>query len=165
MNRLGLPPLVGAIDKGEITWRRIEGVDHEVLGYLLACHLIIEHYITEALKSTTWPGEDLNWHAGRLSFSQKVSILSSVKDNKFRDLVPCIRRLNALRNKFSHDISFRLTDAHLAPFVRFLTEISQVPDEIPHGVTKILEIFTGVACAYFAGYISSLANLYKLSRQ
>jgi hypothetical protein len=61
MKRPALPPLVGGIKNGEITWEKIESVDHETLGYLLSCHLIIEHYVTEVLKSANWRGDELQW--------------------------------------------------------------------------------------------------------
>ena len=155
------PPLLGAVKNGEITWRRIEHVDHEVLGYLLACHLIVEHYVTESLKSATWPVRDLQWDAGRLTFSQKISILPAIKDNKFADLIPCVKHLNRLRNKFCHNIEFRLADSDLAPFIQLLTKISQSPKDIPQSAVEILEVFTTLACAYFGGQIYARADIFK----
>jgi hypothetical protein len=165
MKRQGLPPLVGAIKNGEITWKRIETVDHETLGYMLACHLIVEHYLTEALKSATWPVDDLQWDAARLTFSQKISILPSIKGGKFQGLIPCVKHLNSLRNKFSHNIEFRLDDSDLAPFVQLLTEISRGPQEVPKAPIEVLEIFTTVVCAYFGGMISTQADIFKRSRK
>jgi hypothetical protein len=92
-------------------------------------------------------------------------MLPRVDSDKFHDLVPCIKHLNSLRNKFSHNISFRLSDTDLSPFVRFLTEISSAPEKLPDGVTEILDVFTAVACAYFAGFITARAKTFKASRE
>jgi hypothetical protein len=159
------PPLVGAIKDGDITWKRIETIDHETLGYLLVCHLIVEHYVTEVLKSATWPREDLQLDAGRLTFSQKMCLLPRIKDDRFGGLIPCIKHLNTLRNKFSHHIEFRLSDTDMEPFLELLTKISRTPMEIPKGAVQILEVFTAVACAYFGGFISARADLVKHSRE
>jgi hypothetical protein len=49
MEDVGLPPLVAEIADGSVTWQRLEGLDYELLGYFLSCHLIIEHYLDEDL--------------------------------------------------------------------------------------------------------------------
>jgi hypothetical protein len=33
MDKSGLPPLVGEIANGSVTWQRLEGLDYEFLGY------------------------------------------------------------------------------------------------------------------------------------
>jgi len=168
MRRSGLPPVVGTIENGEITWQRIENIDYETLGFVLACHLIIEHYVTETLKSESWPSEELRWEHARLTFSQKVSLLPendrSRSSDKFADLIPCIKHLNSLRNKFSHNIDFHLSTKDMLPFSQLLTKISAAPDEIPSEPVELLSIFTTIACAYFGGFISRRATTRKPSR-
>ena len=46
-----LPPLVANIRDGNVTWQRLENLNYELLGYFLSCHLIIEHYLDEYLKT------------------------------------------------------------------------------------------------------------------
>ncbi len=65
----GLPPLVGQISKGSVTWQRLDSINYEELGYFLSCHLIIEHYIDEYLKVQY---ENLSWEDCKLTFSQKL---------------------------------------------------------------------------------------------
>ena len=164
MKRSGLPPLLKTIKDGNITWERLEGVDHDTLGYLLSCHLIIEHYLTEALKSRSWPLDELQWDAARLSFSQKVRIVPPSMLGQISSLIPCLKHLNSLRNKFSHDIAFRLSGDDLAPLSGFLKDLIRSPEEVPSGAIEILEMFTAVACSGFAGYIARGAHEFKPSR-
>ena len=59
---------------GKVAWKRIEGVDFEFLGYFLSCHLIIEYYLEQYLR-TKYP--ELGWEGSRLTFAQKISLLST----------------------------------------------------------------------------------------
>lgn len=162
MKRRALPPLVGEIKDGEVTWQRIEDVDYETLGYLLSCHLIIEHYVSEELKSVSTPlGEGLQWHSTKLSFNQKISLLPDMTAHEPYNFIPCIKHLNSLRNKFGHDISFKLSDSDLAPFIQFLAKIYKAPKYSPKGTIAILEGFTSVTCAWFASSISHRARSLK----
>jgi hypothetical protein len=159
------PPLIEDIKNGEITWKQIEEVDYEIMGRFLCCHLIVEHYLTEALKSWTWPGRELNWDDARLTFNQKSTILAPLGVERIdRHLIPCIKHLNALRNKFGHDITFRLTDGDLEPFVAFLRDSIRDSKDIPTGPEEIIQTFTDIVCACFAGWIASGAYRYKPTR-
>ena len=53
MEKLGLPPKVGEIANGSVTWEGLEDFDYELSGYFLSCHLVIEHYMQEYLKIVT----------------------------------------------------------------------------------------------------------------
>lgn len=98
MDKKGLPPLVQEITNGTVTWQRLEGLDYEMLGYFLSCHLIIEHYLDEYLK-TCYP--ELDWDAARQTFSQKVALLSNIGLPQQYDCIPAIKHMNSIRNKIS----------------------------------------------------------------
>jgi hypothetical protein len=154
MLRSKFPPILHSIKDGEVTWGVLQAIDYGTLGYLLSCHLIIEHYLSEALKRTGLPIEQLNWDSARLSFNQKVNLLPASDEYRTR-MIPCLKHLNKLRNNFSHDVGFRLTQADLTPFVAYLEWAYSTVEPLPTDTIPVLELFTLNTCAYFAGYIVS----------
>ena len=152
VKRSGLPPLVSKYDKNGVVWKRLKKVDHDLLGYLLACHLVIEHYMDHFLLLNT--SRKLSWKAARLSFSQKVRLLSN--DSRFEhpyDFIPAIADLNKLRNRFVHDIDIKLQVEDLKPISASITRMSENKDEILDDPHDILERFTFSVCAWFGGFI------------
>jgi len=96
MTQHGLPPLVGGFSDGKVTWQRIESIDYDTLGYLLSCHLIIEHYVDHLL--ATHPGADFGWEGARHNFGQKVALISGFKFPESYTFPPPIKHLNTLRS-------------------------------------------------------------------
>jgi|SRR5690554_1573909 len=156
-----LPPLVKEIKNGKVTWDRVENIDHEVLGYFLSCHLIIEHYLHEFM-CARWP--DADWDAAQLKFSQKVSILNEFKISDKYDCIPAIKHMNKLRNKLSHNIDYQISSQDLLPMIQYLEKVYESKQNIPTGVLEILDSFTSMVCVLFAGGISGLADQKKLQR-
>ena len=158
----GLPPRIAEINDGAVTWHRLDGIDYEMLGYFLSCHLIIEHYLAEFLKIVH---PSLNWAKARPTFTQMVALLSSFKISPRYDCVPAIKHMNALRNKLSHDIEFKMRPEDLLPLNKCLAKASEGKSVSPSEPKEILEQFTMMVCALFAGYISSQAHHAKLTRR
>jgi hypothetical protein len=155
MAKHSLPPLVGGFKDGQVTWQRLESVDYDSLGYLLSCHLIIEHYLDHFLAVS--PGAPFGWEAARLTFNQKVSLISGLPFPEPYNLPPVIKHLNALRNRFGHNINTSLSADDLLPIRQFLakcTEVSGRRDELPTDPKELLSLFTSIVCAYFASSIS-----------
>lgn len=152
MNQRSLPPQVQAIANGAVTWKRLEGIDYALLGYFLSAHLIIEHYLTELLKVLH---PDLDWEAPRLTFGQKVALLSRFKMPEKYESIAAIKHLNSLRNKVSHRIDFKIEDRDLLPLRQYLEKIYEDKQPVPEDPHELLEAFTGMVCVFFAGYISS----------
>lgn len=156
MEQPGLPPLVAKIANGAVTWQRLEGLDYEVLGYFLCCHLIIEHYLDEYLK-IRYP--HLDWDAARHTFGQKVSLLSQYKVSDKYDCIPAIKHLNVLRNKLSHNIAFRMGTEDLLPLTQYLTRVFENKAEVSKEPKAILEQFTVMTCVLFASGINAHAEM------
>ena len=80
------------------------GVDANIVGRFLRAHLVVEHFVDENLRK-------INPSLGafdRLSFSNKVELLNPT--SAFVQWIrPGIRKLNALRNKFAHQLNYKLT--------------------------------------------------------
>ena len=165
MTQHGLPPLVGGFSDGKVTWQRIESIDYDTLGYLLSCHLIIEHYLDHFL--ATHPGAEFGWEGARLTFGQKMALISGLKFPEPFNFPPAIKHLNTLRNRFGHNINAKLSEEDLLPLRQFLvkcTEKSGRPDDVPSEPKEVLSLFTSLACAYFASAISHRAQFVGAGR-
>lgn len=71
--------------------------DHDLIGRVLKCHLIVEHYLDRFLSS------HLNIEAlseVKLSFYQKAKLLPS-KESAAAFVKPGILKLNSIRNQFT----------------------------------------------------------------
>jgi hypothetical protein len=164
MKTTSLPPLIAEISEGSVVWQRLEGIDYEVLGYFLSCHLIIEHYLDEFLKICH---PSLDWDAARQTFGQKVALLSNFKVSDKYDCIPAIKHMNSIRNKLSHNIEFKIEQADLLPLNQYLAKVTdgKNENELPTSPKEILEQFTTMTCVLFAGYISSKAHHTKHTRK
>jgi hypothetical protein len=163
MTKHGLPPLVGGFTDGKVTWQRIETVDYDTLGYLLSCHLIIEHYLDNYLE--TRASASFGWQEAKLTFGQKISLVSKLPFPEPYDFSPAIKHLNSLRNKFSHNISATVSDKDLLPFRHCLEKCTKGECELPTDVKDLLSLFTIMVCAFFAGSITSHAELKKITKR
>ena len=165
MTNHSLPPIVAGFADGKVTWQRLESIDYDTLGYLLSCHLIVEHYIDNFL--ATYPNAPFSWEAAKLTFGQKVALISGLPFPEPYNLPPIIKHLNSLRNRFGHNVNAKLTDHDLLPFKQFLakcTRDGQPPADDFEDAKDLLNIFTMLVCAYFASAISHGAPPAKLTR-
>ena len=157
IKRSGLPPLVSKYDKNGVVWKRLKSVDHDLLGYLLTCHLMIEHYIDHFLLTNV--SRKLSWKDAGLSFSQKVRLLSNYKGfNNPYDFIPAIGDLNKLRNRFVHDIDIKLQLKDLKPISASITKMTENKNKNLDDPYEILEQFTFLVCAWFGGAIWAAAE-------
>ena len=154
MNKMSLPPLVGEIRDGKLTWQRLDNLNYELIGYFLSCHLIIEHYLDEYLKSQY---SKLDWDSSRQSFGQKVSLLASDGYPEKYNSIPAIKHMNNLRNKLSHNIDFKISNVDLLPLSQYLKKCCGPEFEGPTEPKEILNLFTSIVCVWFASGISSTA--------
>ncbi len=157
-----LPPLVSDIKNGRVTWQRIENLDHEVLGYFLSCHLVIEHYMQEYIR-TRWP--DAGWESANLRFAQKAAILESFKVSDQYDCMPAIRHMNSVRNKLSHNIEFKITEKELLPLRQYLEKAYEGKMPVPVGVIELMNAFTTMTCILFAAGIAKFAEHKGIHRE
>ncbi|HDS1076302.1 TPA: hypothetical protein QDZ65_003374 [Stenotrophomonas maltophilia] len=149
-----LPPMFDGVKDGSVVWRRISDIDHELLGYFLTCHLLIEHYMDEYLKATL---PQLDWEKSRLTFGQRISLLRwevLVREQKY-DPIPAIKHMNTLRNKISHRLEIKLDTEALLPLVDYMQKLTHPrPFEVPAHPKELLETFVGTCCATFASHLS-----------
>jgi hypothetical protein len=75
--------------------------NHDTIGRVLKCHLILEHYIVRHLESIS-PEHD--WGHPRLGFAAKVNLLP--KDGfRIEWMTPALREINNLRNSLGHKLT------------------------------------------------------------
>lgn len=72
--------------------------------------------------------------------------------------MPSLKHLNKLRNKFAHNISATLSMDDLLPLREFLKKVSKDESGVPDGEREVLEAYTSLAGAFFAGAISRSAR-------
>lgn len=116
--------------------------DHDLLGRVLKCHLIVEHYI----------GRFLSDHYGisdlaevKLSFFQKAKLLPD-SGSAAAFVKPGIVRLNKIRNNFGHTLKPTLRHSDLGAIREILATARagvQFADPI-----EAIEAFTTVACTF-----------------
>lgn len=147
-----LPPIVSGVEGNHLKLQKLEDVDFEFLGYLLSCHLVVEHYLDEFLMTL---GTRLRWEGAKLTFSQKVSLFPPSVFPRGVATVAAIKHLNSLRNKVAHNLKARAVDLDFQPFRSFLTAVYDGRQEVPSEPLAVLEEFTSLVCSAFAGWVAS----------
>jgi hypothetical protein len=147
-----LPPVVGGVDGQMLKLESLDGVDFEFLGYLLSCHLVIEHYLDEFLMTL---GTKLRWNSARLTFSQKLKLFPPELFPDGAEVVSVLRHLNGLRNKVAHNIRAKPADLDLKPLADFFRAKVMKLEEVPADPIELLEAFTLMICSGFMGWIAS----------
>jgi hypothetical protein len=150
--RLSLPPKVARLDgPNGVEWERLGDIDVESVGRILACHLIIEHYLEGYLASSS--PKFLNWEETRLTFGQKLDLLAR-KGGMIEEfgLLGGIRSLNAVRNHMSHEIEFKIASSATSPMRTALARwMKGAP--VPTAPLEVIEQFTFLVCTCLGGAI------------
>ena len=115
---------------------------HDVLGRLLKCHLIIEHYLTRFL-SEHFGIQDVE--SAKLGFFNKAMLLPS-QASSAAFVKPGIIKLNALRNRAGHILGEDFTFQDLGPISEVLN-IARAGASFSSPIEAIEE-FTTVACTW-----------------
>jgi hypothetical protein len=79
--------------------------EHDTLGKVLKYHLVVENYLTNYLQSNF---KNLDFDSARLSFSQKVNLIS-FRDTRVAFVKPGIIELNKIRNKLAHNLKAEIS--------------------------------------------------------
>ena len=144
------------VEKLEPHWDKIEehfhqenkkfkdllAIDHDIIGRILKCHMILENYIEQYLVQTY---EIEGIHNVRLSFYQKAILLPTSKSSA-AFVKPGILRLNSIRNKFAHTLDFELDDNELG-IINEILVITRQGVSFEDVISKI-EAFTTIACTW-----------------
>jgi hypothetical protein len=116
--------------------------DHDLVGRVLKCHLIIEHYL-ERFLADHYGIDDID--NAKLSFFQKAQLLPN-KKSAAAFVKPGILKLNSIRNRFGHTLQPDLSKEELG-------KIGDVLSVVREGVEfdspiEAIEAFTTVAVTF-----------------
>lgn len=116
--------------------------EHDNLGRILKCHLVIENYLDRFL-SEHYRIENLD--AAKLGFFQKASLLPD-GGSAAAFVKPGILKVNTIRNRFGHTLNPVLRMRDLGPISEVLRVARQgVEFKSP---IEAIEAFTTVACTW-----------------
>ncbi|MBU7442161.1 hypothetical protein [Paraburkholderia fungorum] len=147
-----LPPVVAGVDGNVLKLKTLEDIDFEFLGYLLTCHLVIEHHLDEFLATL---GTRLRWDAAKLTFSQKLALFPVEIFPRGGEMVAAIKHPNGLRNKVAHSIKARGVDLNYKPLSDFLRLAYDGKRDVPTEPIAILEDFSSLVCSGLIGWVAS----------
>jgi len=116
--------------------------EHDILGQVLKCHLIVENYL-EGFLSAHYGIEEIK--STKLSFFQKAKLLPDAA-SPIAFVKPGILELNTIRNRLGHNLDVEIEPHELVKINQVL-EIAREGIEF-EGVSEIIEAFTTVACTF-----------------
>jgi len=116
--------------------------DHDELGRILKCHLLVEHYLDRYLREQIGLQ---HLDEARLTFIQKARLIPSA-GVAASFVKPSICHFNSIRNKFSHNLDAKVSESDLGPMNNVL-KIARSETKFPDTISKI-EAFTTVACTW-----------------
>jgi len=153
----GHPPIFGDdFKKGNITWKHVNPVPHDVIGRVLVCHLLLEIYIDKFIELNT---REFNPGKADLGFSQKIAFVSShpmITDHSFYDGIVAI---NKIRNKLAHNLLSEINPTDIKTIIvciksynnKTKRKIKPLPTIETYTEVAIIEFFTQIFCAFVAG--------------
>ena len=137
-----LPEIEENFERENERFKSLLAQDHDLIGRVLKCHLIVENYLDRFLaahfKTSTLAD-------AKLSFFQKVQLLPS-EGHAVAFVKPGIAKLNSVRNKFGHTLEPELNIGELEPMNEVL-RITRPAATLSEPV-EIIEAFTTVACTW-----------------
>lgn len=123
-------------------FKKLLAQDHDLIGQVLKCHMIVENYINRHLEAVS-PEHD--WESAKLRFAQKISLLPSTNP-KVAWLLPGIKELNSVRNRLGHRDSAKIELADL-PECQSVLAIARSGKKYTAPV-ELIEDFITVACTW-----------------
>jgi len=164
-NNGSIPPIYGNnFSKGNLSWKRIDGIEFENIGRILICHLLIETHLNKLIELQMPKGFDID--AANLTFSQKLKMLQPNHIFKKVNFHKGITTINKIRNKFSHNIEAFMDHQDVEAIKLFLIDYDNKNikdqkvenDYNNYSNLAIIEDFTSLFCAYCAGYCSAIVE-------
>lgn len=123
--------------------------EQDELSVVLRAHLLVEILINQLLESNLKKGDILK--NKDFTFSMKLTLADSMGIIPPK-VLPSVKQLNSIRNKFAHKIKSKLKDLDIREIIKFCKENSSKKD-ILEQYTEDKLIF-GVAIGYLLGRLS-----------
>lgn len=145
-------------DEMERRWNQ----DVQSMGRILRAHLYVEHYLTEYIEKANPRLGSLA--EARIGFAQKVELLDP-NDSRIADVVPGIKRLNAIRNRLAHRLTASVTSEDAACFLqakyfKAMREEGAKPNVPSQDLLNILEQFAQYAGSTIGNEFSAFGEAF-----
>jgi hypothetical protein len=127
---------------------------HDIIGRLLKCHLVVEHYL-ERFLSEHYGIEDVQ--SAKLGFFNKVALLPA-QASSAAFVKPGILKLNSLRNRVGHNLGADISFDDLGPINGVLNVARPGIDF--YAPIDAIEAFTTVACTWLIVPPKNLQHLF-----
>jgi hypothetical protein len=138
-----LPKIEQRFNEENERFKTLLAADHSLIGHILKHHLIVEVYLNRYL-TTKYP--DLAWDEADLRFSQKVKLLVSDRDPRAQFVVPGIKELNRIRNRFGHNLDVKLIVSEQPEMLKCLSIARKGVDY--KDPAFVIQDFATVACTF-----------------
>jgi hypothetical protein len=125
------------------------------LGIVLKCHLIIENYIDEYL-AACYP-TIISLKDARLTFSQKLELVNNQWLITFF-VYKGVKSLNSLRNKFAHQLSYRITEQDCQQMKQTMTQWGAASGRVAGDGVQLIQEFTSHACLLLSSHTSGISR-------
>jgi len=115
--------------------------EHDLIGRVLKCHLVLETYIDKALDHLN--KDQLALDKISLRFFQKIELLET-KIDEHKTYFTGIKKLNTIRNKFAHNLKAAVT---VEDVKEMKTIVEMYRRKRMTNPVEIIEDFTLIACS------------------
>lgn len=123
--------------KFEEEWHSFWNKNHGEIGQVLIAHLVVEYYLEQFLIVANPSLGDTT--KARLSFRQKVELVCSDDATAIVDFLPSLMSLNALRNKFSHNLHSKINDKDIEQMLAWVESLHTAKGyKIPKSVDVVI---------------------------
>lgn len=139
-------------------WEKFWTGDSSVLGDLLTCHLILEFHLTNWIVVAN-PGMSSKGTM-RLSFIQKIELANGV-DESIQILIPGMKCVNKIRNKFAHDIFANLENTDLKLLQDFVWPWHKAVGKPQNKGIQLVKDFTLMASGLLYGQAKAIEKYAK----
>jgi ABC-type transport system involved in multi-copper enzyme maturation permease subunit len=139
-------------EKNTMRYEELNSKNHESIGEVLKCHLLIEYYLNELLVNIS-PENPFADFVVNNPFSKKVKFLKKFyeDDDAMINMLESINELNEIRNKYSHDITFAITKSNLTKILNYLHKIHiEINTEME--LVKLIKEFSSSMCTILPVY-------------
>lgn len=95
--------------------------NHERIGKIISCHLVLEHFINRELELLNNISYQQRKDA-RLTFFSKVKMLPKT-GMLYSPLINAMIKVNTLRNMYAHNLNYEITEAQMKKIDRWVEKI------------------------------------------
>lgn len=137
-----LPEIERNFEEENNRFKALLAQDHDPIGRVLKCHLIVENYLERFLADHL---RNPDIAEAKLSFFQKAKLLPT-RGHAVAFVKPGLLCLNTVRNKFGHTLRPDLKMGELEPLLQVLRVAR--PNAAFQDPIEVIEAFTTVACTW-----------------